>query len=224
MAKTALLFGSTGMIGSYLLQELLADADFTEVKAFVRKPLSVQHPKLKSVLTDFSNLDTIKEELKGEAVFCCLGTTTAQTPDKEGRRKVDHDIPVYLAMLAEGNKVPCFIIVSSVGASAGSSNFYLKNKGEMETEVGKRDIKQIVFLRPSFLMGERNSSRAGEGIFTGIFRLFSPLLLGSWSKYRPVHGLTVARAMKKFANKAEGNFVLHYNEIRQIMADQFLRS
>ena len=68
MSKTALLFGATGLIGSYLLQELLADESWTEIRAFVRKPLTLRHPKLKCVLTDFDHLEAIQDQIE-ELIF-----------------------------------------------------------------------------------------------------------------------------------------------------------
>ncbi len=220
MPKTALLFGSTGMIGGYLLRELLDDPNYDMVCAFVRRPMTLQHPKLQTVITDFDALDAVRDRIKGDVLFCCLGTTTKNTPSKEGRRKVDYEIPVHLSVLAQANQVACMMVVSAVGASAGSSNFYLRNKGEMEEAVGKRKVEQIVFLRPSFLLGDRQEFRAGEGVFGTIFRWLSPLLVGGWSKYRSIHGLTVARAMKIVAGQTKGISVIHYNEIKRIVADK----
>jgi uncharacterized protein YbjT (DUF2867 family) len=207
------------MIGHYLLQELLADPGYSEVKAFVRKPLSLEHPKLKCIITDFDKLETVRGVFQGDVVFCCLGTTTRNTPSREGRRKVDRDIPVELGKMAEAQGIPCFRIVSSVGASALGTNFYLRNKGEMEAALDKTTIRQVVCIRPSFLMGDRTELRAGEGLFTSLFRLFSPLLIGGLSKYRPIHGLTVARALKNFPSETTGRFVLHYKEIQQVLSD-----
>jgi uncharacterized protein YbjT (DUF2867 family) len=213
MPKTALLFGATGMIGTCLLDELLNDAGTETVKVFLRKSLIRQHPKLKQILTDFHTLEAIQAELKGDALYCCLGTTTKQTPSKEGRRFVDYEIPVQLAQMAETNGLPSFLIVSSIGASAQSGNFYLRNKGEMEEKIAACHIPQVVFMQPSFLMGERKEHRAGEGLATGFMRLVSPLLSGSWRKYKPVQGRLVAAAMLALTGKAKGVTKSTYDDI-----------
>jgi Predicted nucleoside-diphosphate-sugar epimerases len=51
--KTALVAGSTGLIGSQLLALLLEDNRYAQVKAISRKPLSVSHPKLQNLVLDF---------------------------------------------------------------------------------------------------------------------------------------------------------------------------
>ncbi len=215
MSKTALVFGATGMIGSYLLDELLKNAEYSTVKAFVRKPLSLQHPKLKQIITDFHSLNDIQSEISGDVLFCCLGTTIKNTPSQEGRRFVDKEVPVQLAALAAANQVPSFFIVSSAGASAKASNFYIRVKGEMEEAVSRFNMKQIVFMRPSFLLGDRKEYRAIEGVMSIVTRLFAPLMIGSLQKYRPVHGRVVARAMIALTGKSRGTSVVEFNAIRE---------
>jgi uncharacterized protein YbjT (DUF2867 family) len=215
MSKTALLFGSTGMIGSYLLEELLNSAEYSLVKVFVRKPLSMKHAKLKQIITDFHSLDQVAPEIKGDVLFSCLGTTMKNTPSKEGRRFIDFEIPVQLATLAHANQVPVFMIISSVGASDKASNFYLRTKGEMETAVSKSGVDQIVLVQPSFLLGNRNEVRSGEGLLTFVFRIIGPAFIGGWRKFRPIHGLDVARAMLAFVGKSKGVSVMQYNEIKK---------
>ena len=43
---TATIIGATGLIGSYLLNELLNDPFYDTVKILIRKPLDITHPKL----------------------------------------------------------------------------------------------------------------------------------------------------------------------------------
>jgi uncharacterized protein YbjT (DUF2867 family) len=216
MSKTALVFGATGMIGAYLLEELLKDPNYETVRAFVRKPLSIQHSRLKQIVTDFHSLEQVKSDIKGDVLFCCLGTTIRNTPSKEGRRFVDKEIPIQLASIAEENKIPSYLIVSSIGASASTSNFYLRLKGEMEKEVSKKQIGQIVFMRPSFLMGDRNEFRPAEGVYSAVMRLISPLMLGSLKKFKPIHGRKVALAMIALAGTRKGISGVDYEEIVRI--------
>ena len=56
MAKTALIIGSTGLVGSQLLQQLLASPCYTKVVSLSRRQLDFSHPKLTSHVIDFENL------------------------------------------------------------------------------------------------------------------------------------------------------------------------
>ena len=53
--QTAVIIGATGLTGSLLLEQLLNDDAFSTVRILVRKPVSLQHPKLQTVIVDFNN-------------------------------------------------------------------------------------------------------------------------------------------------------------------------
>src|SRR5947207_3372406 len=73
--------------------------------------------------------------------------------------KVDYDLVVQLAEIAASNGVKKFIVVSSIGANASSSNFYLRTKGEMENAIQKLPFEAIRIVRPSILTGKRKEFR-----------------------------------------------------------------
>ena len=138
MNKTAIVFGATGLVGKELIFELLEDQRFLKVKAIVRNPLPLSHSKLDQViLKDYSNLDSIASQLSADAYFCCIGTTIKKAGSQDAFRKIDFDIPLKIAKLAESLQVPTLVVISSIGASATTANFYLRTKGEMEQEVRK---------------------------------------------------------------------------------------
>ena len=43
----AIIIGATGLVGNQILNELLRDNDFSEVRIFVRKTTGINNPKLK---------------------------------------------------------------------------------------------------------------------------------------------------------------------------------
>ena len=75
--RTALLAGASGLVGGHLLQRLLADPRYRQVITVSRKALGIEHPKLRSLITDFDPIEAAMAGL-GETVddaFCALGTT-----------------------------------------------------------------------------------------------------------------------------------------------------
>src|SRR4051812_14212090 len=128
MGKKAIIAGASGLIGSNLLQILLAENGYDQVLIIVRKEMPINHPKLKQLVVDFDKLDDHAAEITGDVIFCCLGTTKALTPDTVMYRKIDHDYPVKLAEIGLKNGVQQFHLVSAIGANAQSSTFYLKLK------------------------------------------------------------------------------------------------
>ena len=55
MQKTPLILGSTGLVGSSLLNKLLHHPSYSTVITVVRKPQQINHPKLVEIVTDFNS-------------------------------------------------------------------------------------------------------------------------------------------------------------------------
>ena len=53
--KTALVFGSSGLIGGHLLNQLIKDNNYDKIKIFVRSEPEINDPKVKIIKTDFNN-------------------------------------------------------------------------------------------------------------------------------------------------------------------------
>lgn len=94
--KTAILLGASGLVGSFLLDILLNSEEYDSVVIFVRKDISRKHLKLVQHVIDFSQLDKYADLVKGDELFCCLGTTIKQAKTREAFRVVDYDYPVLL--------------------------------------------------------------------------------------------------------------------------------
>ncbi|RCH55053.1 nucleoside-diphosphate sugar epimerase [Mucilaginibacter hurinus] len=215
MAYKAIIAGASGLIGSKLVQLLLNNQEYNEVVILVRNLLPITHPKLLQVVTRFEELDNYANIIEGHALFCCLGTTKAKTPDKNIYRMIDHDYPVKLAQLAAQNGVNQYHLVSAIGANAGSSQFYLRTKGETELDVIKSGMRRIDIYQPSFLTGRENETRLGEIIAGPVFSVLDPLLLGGLKKYRSIPAFTVAKAMVNQSLKLhEGVFTYPSDKIK----------
>lgn len=198
--KTALVFGATGQTGALLTDELLKNPLYNEVRIFVRKPAGKTHPKLRELVNPLSDPQYLKNEIKGDDLFCCIGTTIKKAGTKENFRQVDYELPVSVARIAKQNGVSSMVTVSALGADAESNNFYLRTKGEMEHAVAGFGIENTVFVRPSLLLGKRGEHRTGELIGKWVMKLLNPLFIGRLKRYKAIHSAVVARAMIKAAN------------------------
>jgi uncharacterized protein YbjT (DUF2867 family) len=218
MAKKAIIIGASGLIGSELLSALLHEPAYTEVITLVRKSLNTYHPKLKEIITDFSNLSEIKEHIKADVIFCCIGTTRAKTPDLSNYRKIDHDIPIEIGKIAVENQVKQYHLVSALGANAQSSNFYSKIKGETEDDLKALNIPAIHIYQPSLLRGQRKEKRVGEKIALVLMQAIDPLLVGSLKKYRSIKTSVIALAMYQQSLKEDqGIFTYPSDIIKEIV-------
>ncbi|MCU0348262.1 MAG: oxidoreductase [Saprospiraceae bacterium] len=194
-SKTALVFGATGLIGGHVTQFLLLHPAYEKVVVFVRRPLALEHPKLVQQVVDFDKPESFKHLVKGDDLFCCLGTTMAKAGSKEAFYKVDFTYAFQAAQMGSINGVGQYLLVSSVGADPGSRFFYSKVKGELEAAVKTLGFWSLHIFQPSVLLGERNENRFGEQLAGKIGSIFDRLTGGLLTKYRPIEADVVAKAM-----------------------------
>ena len=214
--KTALLFGSSGLVGGHLLNQLIKDTNYSKVKLFVRSVPEISDPKVETIKTDFNNLEKYKEDIKGDDCFFCIGTTKKNSPDKDEYKRVELDVPKEVAKIAKSNLVNSFIFVSALYANPKSSGDYVRFKGLVEEELKRLNFPKFGIMRPSFLIGNRKEKRVGEKIGIFVFKLLSPLLLGPLKKMRPIHSETVAKAMIRVVNENLERNIFESNKIAEL--------
>ncbi len=213
MNKTAVLFGATGLVGSHLLNQLLEDPLYSKVISIARRDTGIHNTKLENITGDLSNREFLKAHIRGDVIFCCLGTTIRKAGSQEAFSLVDLHLPVLIAEIGEGNSIPVIVIVSSLGASTGSSNFYLKTKGQMEKQVFGFNYKKIIILRPFMLMGKRDDFRFGEALGKPFLQFASLFMFGAWKKFKAIKASTVAKAMRILTEEGNGKIIIESNEI-----------
>ncbi len=214
--KTALVFGSTGLVGGHLLDQLIKNENYNKIKLFVRSEIIINDLKVEIVKTDFNNMEKHKEEMTGDHCYFCIGTTKQNSPDKDEYRRVELDLPKQIAQITKSNAVNSFVFVSSGYADPNSSGDYLKFKGLVEEELKRLSFNKLGIMRPSFLIGDRKEKRLGEKLGIFVFKLLSPLFLGPLKKMKPIQSEKVAKAMIKISNGDFRQQVFESNEIVEI--------
>jgi len=163
--KTAVVAGSTGLIGTRLLEALGAAPEYSLVVALTRRASSGGSGKLQWRSADFERLDKVLGDIRGsESVpldaFCCLGTTIKVAGSQDAFRRVDFDYVVRFGRWAFGANARRLVVVSALGADPASRVFYNRIKGEAEQTLGALGLASLVVLRPSLLDGERKEAAA----------------------------------------------------------------
>ncbi len=215
--KTALIFGSSGLVGKNLLSQVINNSNYSKIKIFVRSSPDISDRKIEIINTDFKDLEIIKNLITGDDCFFCIGTTKKNSPDKSEYRRVELDLPKKIAQISKSNNVKSFIFVSSGFADPKNSGDYLKFKGLVEEEIKSLNFEKIGILRPSFLLGNRKENRVGEKIGIFIFKLLSPIFVGPIKKMKPIHSEKVAKAMIKIANENIQKTIFESNEISDLV-------
>jgi len=212
--RSALVLGATGLVGGLCLELLLADPAWSRVTVVARRPSGRTHPRLAEVVADFDRLEEHGDAFAADDVFCCLGTTIRKAGSREVFYRVDHDYPVAAARLAGARGAKRFLLVTALGADAGSRVFYNRVKGEVERDVSAVPFEGVAILRPSLILGPRAERRTAEHLFQRLAPLAAPLLVGPLRKYRAVHDGAVARTMVRLAREGfRGVRVLESDEI-----------
>lgn len=200
--KTALIAGSTGLVGGYLLNLLLESENYHQVIALVRKPTGKGHKKLKELCINFENLEKEIQEIKADDVFICLGTTIKKAKTQENFKKVDLDYPITIAETLKQNGATQLAVVSALGADAKSKIFYNRVKGEMEDAVEALAYQNTFIMQPSLLMGARNEFRMGEIVGQKLMCIIDHLMVGPAKKYRSINAFDVASAILTLCNSS----------------------
>lgn len=196
------IIGASGVVGARVLHHLLVRGDVARVVALGRRALSLQHEKLTSTIVDLQSPPAMARHIpRGVTVaICCVGTTMKQAGSKAAFRAVDHDVVAAFGRAALECGSRRFVLVSSLGASPSSHNFYLKTKGEAEQTLARLGYAQLTIVRPSFIddEGARSEHRPAERLLLPISRAAFGVL-GKMRRYAPITADTVAKAVVRAA-------------------------
>lgn len=188
----ALIIGATGATGKDLVSQLLTDKGYDEVNVFVRRPLAVENPKLKTHIVNFDKPEEWKDLVKGDVAFSCLGTTLKTAGSKEAQRKVDYDYQYNFAKAAKENEVEDYILVSSYGANPKSKLFYSRMKGELEQSIKDLHFNKLTIFQPGMLE-RKDSERTGEVLGGKIIKFANKF--GVLTQQKPLPTEVLAKAM-----------------------------
>jgi uncharacterized protein YbjT (DUF2867 family) len=201
----AWLAGGSGLVGGFLLRELLADGAFAAITSVGRRVLPLADPRLSQAVVDFADARSLEALSPADVAFCCLGTTIRKAGSQEAFRAVDFSAVLAFARAARARGARAFVHVSSMGADPRSRVFYSRVKGEIEEAVAGVGFESLTALRPSILDGARQERRSFEQVGLVLMRAVAPVL----GKYRPTPVEQVASAMIAAAKEARpGNRVL----------------
>ncbi|KAM5347639.1 hypothetical protein ACJ41O_007463 [Fusarium nematophilum] len=173
--STATLLGSTGLVGSHILNTLLSTPSVHTTTISRRAPKSASEPNLTAlvdadVTTWATKLSTISPI--PHTVFSALGTTRAQAGDVASQWKIDHDLNVELARAAKAAGVKTFVFISATRTRGwpNSSVPYNKMKNGVEDAIRDLGFENSIILKPGLIMGERKESRLLEGLSDKVIR------------------------------------------------------
>ena len=216
--KKVVIAGATGLVGKQLVVELAGQKGVETHILVRREPERVPAGVIVHVANP-KGWPTEVGSIKAEVAISCLGTTMKIAGSKAAFRAVDFDLVAAFAKAAKEAGAQHMIAVSSVGASAKSSNFYLNTKGEAEAAMAQAGFDRVDFLRPGLLTGgERPESRPGESVAIMLAPLTDLLMVGGLSRYRSIPALVVAQAIANLALTGGQGKHIHENDAIRTLA------
>ena len=199
--KTAIVLGSTGLIGSELVSLLEASPHYRSILLLNRRPSGRELGKVSERLIDFEAPDLAG--LSGDDLYCAFGTTRRRAGSAAAFQRIDCAYPTTIATHLREQGVTRVFLVSSVGAKTGASGLYLRTKGQLEANLIGLGFAQTVIARPSLLLGQRSEFRLGEKTAAVLMKGLTPFMVGALRKYRPVAAASVARCLVQAAEAGE---------------------
>jgi uncharacterized protein YbjT (DUF2867 family) len=192
----ALVIGATGAVGKDLVHQLLADESFERVDIFVRREVDIPSSRLVVHVVDFDNPESWSDQLQGDVLFSCMGTTIRAAGSQDAQWKVDYTYQYNAAKAARSNGVPTYALVSSMGSDPKSKVFYTRMKGALDEAVKKLGYERCFILRPTSLI-RKDSDRFGEKAGVVILRALNAI--GLLRSLAPMPTEAVAAAMISLA-------------------------
>lgn len=208
--KTAIVIGGTGLVGNALIQLMLSNPHFDTVVVLGRRSVGISHNNLQEHLIDFDKPQLWKQLVKGDVLFSCLGTTLKQAGSKDAQYRVDYKYQFNMASIAAENKVPAYVLVSSIGAGSNTRFFYTQMKGQLEEGVSQLPFTQTAIVRPGPLYGNRKQSRPGESISVTLLKGLNKI--GLFKKYSPISATEVATAMIRITLTEKKGVTVYENQ------------
>ncbi|TDW96159.1 NAD-dependent epimerase/dehydratase family protein [Dinghuibacter silviterrae] len=151
----AIITGATGMVGEGVLHVCLQDPRVSAVLVINRKPLGIQHPKLREVIhADFFDLSAIESLLRGyNACFFCLGVSSVGMKEPDYYR-VTHTLTLNVATsLVRLNPDMTFCYISGAGTDSSEKgrSMWARVKGKTENDLLQLPFRRAFALRPGFI-------------------------------------------------------------------------
>jgi len=215
----SLIAGSTGLVGSHILENLSSLPG--SVISLTRKSNALPENVIEKII-DFDdllkNLITIDEPI--DHVYLSLGKKLstyelAYMPEakRESFKKIDFNYSLAIAELGLKKGAKSIALVSAIGADESSINYYFHIKGKLENSLKRTGYENICIAQPGHLLGKRKDFRGHEiPILESALHLASPLMQGPLKDFRQVQASKVADQIVKVMRENKGLSILTYDD------------
>lgn len=183
----ALIFGSTGAVGSQILATLLSFTACTSITTISRRAPPTHDTKVRPIIeADSARWGPLIAALSPapSVVFNAVGTTIGAAGSVAAQWSIDHDLCVENAKAAKAAGVKTYVYCSSAGTSGALSPFaltpYAKMKRGVENAIKELDFENAIILRPGMILGRESPKYKWlEDVFNGM-KMFGQGFQDKW--------------------------------------------
>ena len=205
--KTSLIAGSTGFLGSKILNFLYKEDQ--KIYCLSRRKSEINSINIEDIIIDFDTINNLSLP-KIDHVYLCLGyelraweLISMPERKKDPFYKVDYEYTLNIAKKAEEVGATSISLVSAVGANKNSESFYLKTKGDLEEEIKKLKFETINIFQPGHLAGRINWQKKKNDPRLDVFAFeigslfLDPFLVSRLKKFRSINANKLANFIVK---------------------------
>jgi len=205
--KTSLIAGSTGFLGSKILNFLYKEDQ--KIYCLSRRKSEINSINIEDIIIDFGAINNLSLP-KIDHVYLCLGyelraweLISMPERKKDPFYKVDYEYTLNIAKKAEEVGATSISLVSAVGANKNSESFYLKTKGDLEEEIKKLKFETINIFQPGHLAGRINWQKKKSDPRLDVFAFeigslfLDPFLVSRLKKFRSINANKLANFIVK---------------------------
>lgn len=220
-ARSIVMMGATGAVGNHVARMLAEHRGARALTLLGRRPAdNISSATVAQHTVDLFDVDSYAALLPShDTAICTVGVGEPSKVSREEFVRVDHDAVLAFGGACRKAGVSHFQLLSSVGANARSSSFYLRVKGELEDGLEALGFDRLSLFEPSAILTPTNRYGFSQGLLLAAMPVVNPLLIGALRKFRgvPVARLGRAMALNTFTT-GTGREALQWDAIMRLSA------
>ncbi len=219
---SVVMLGASGAVGGQALGALLEMSNIAKITLLGRRTIpgiTSEYAAIEQHVVDIHQVDSYSRLLNGHDVaICTLGVGEPSKMNREDFVKIDKTAVADFGQACKQAGIEHFELLSSVGADAASSSFYLRTKGELNNYLKGLIFKRLSIFQPSMILTPTNRYGITQAIVLKLWPMINPLLIAGMSKYKGVKVEDLGRAMAlNVFHPYQKVEELHYADFQKIL-------